>query len=117
MAEYLKMADLFDVDAKDFGVKFMTAMRDGHFVQDDDSDDSYANKLILNAVKHHDALVSMLEITGQALLDSCADVVNLKKEINRLKQENAEILDAIDESVSCGDIAAVSVVRKKYITD
>ncbi|MGL5488903.1 MAG: hypothetical protein ACRDC6_21840 [Shewanella sp.] len=117
MGAQLKMSDLFSVGDDDFGVKMMTALRDGHFIQLDNEDDSMANKLICHAVENHDELSSNLEVTAQALIDSCRDVVNLKKEIERLSLINAEILDSIDESVANNDLQAVTLMRKKYITD
>lgn len=117
MSEYLKMAEILDVESDDFEVKLITALRDGHFVQDLDEDDSKINKLICHAVKHHDNLVSKLEVTAQALIDSCGDVVKLKKEIERLSSVNAEIIDAIDSAVSSEDMQPVRAMRKKYIVD
>ncbi|MGL5282001.1 MAG: hypothetical protein ACRC8W_09710 [Plesiomonas shigelloides] len=59
-----------------------------------------------HAINNHGILVSI-----------SMDVDALKSEVMRLSNENSELLNAIDDSVSSGDLNAVTLMRKKYITD
>ncbi|MGL5280221.1 MAG: hypothetical protein ACRC8W_00430 [Plesiomonas shigelloides] len=112
MIKYLSMAEVFND-------KFDASMLkvNPECVKEPFDDGVTPHDHIEHAVKIHDELASNLEVTGQALIESCRDVVNLKKEIERLSLINAEILDSIDESVANNDLQAIALMRKKYITD
>ncbi|MGL5281046.1 MAG: hypothetical protein ACRC8W_04705 [Plesiomonas shigelloides] len=128
MSDYLKMADVFkgvvicshtddeavqELQKGDSAGSNFHLEDDGYWLATTEEHIKYA----AHAINEHDELVSKLEITGQALIDSCSDVAKLKKEVERLSSINAELLNAIDDSVSSGDVNAVMVMRKKYITD
>lgn len=112
MSEYLKMADVFN-DKFDASMLKVSP----ECVNENYDDGVTPHDHIAYVVKSHDVLVSKLEVTSQALIDSCADVVKLKKEIARLSSVNNEIIDAIDSAVSNEDMKPVREMRKKYIVD